>query len=62
MLFDVTSALGSVGLSTGIVGPDLHPLGRLTLIVLMWMGRLEIMAVLVLLGTPLGVLLRYKKY
>lgn len=53
-MFEATSALSSVGLSVGVTTPDLHPVGRLTLIVLMWMGRLEILAVLVLLGAPLG--------
>lgn len=61
VMFEATSALSSVGLSVGITTPDLHPAGRLTLIVLMWMGRLEILAVLVLLGTPLGIRLRSAK-
>ncbi|MBF2063610.1 MAG: TrkH family potassium uptake protein [Calothrix sp. C42_A2020_038] len=48
VIFEVTSALGSVGLSVGITNPDLYWSGKLTLIVLMWLGRLEIIPVLVL--------------
>ncbi|MEM2097707.1 MAG: TrkH family potassium uptake protein [Methanothrix sp.] len=50
----VASCLGNVGPGLGPVGPYLnysaiHPLGKLILILCMWMGRLEIMTVLVLL-------------
>jgi trk system potassium uptake protein TrkH len=48
-LFEVVSALGTVGLSTGIANPDLHPLLKGVLCVDMLLGRLEIVAVLVLL-------------
>jgi len=47
-LFECASALGTSGLSVGIANPDLFWLGKLTLMLLMWMGRLEIVAVLVL--------------
>ena len=51
--FEAASALGSVGLTTGITGPSL-PLGaELILIALMWLGRLEIVAVIVVLLIPL---------
>ncbi|WP_036482038.1 TrkH family potassium uptake protein [Myxosarcina sp. GI1] len=52
-IFETASALGSVGLSTGITHPDLPWLGKLVLIVLMWMGRLEIIPVLLLLSLPI---------
>ncbi|MBW4610429.1 MAG: hypothetical protein KME22_25250 [Hassallia sp. WJT32-NPBG1] len=39
-IFEAASALGGVGLSVGITHPDLPWLGKLTLIFLMWMGRL----------------------
>ena len=46
--FEASSALGSVGLSTGVTQTSL-PLGaELLLIALMWLGRLEIVAVVVL--------------
>ena len=48
-LFEVVSASGTVGLSTGLSGPGLEPLLKLVLCADMWMGRLEILAVLVLL-------------
>ena len=46
ILFDVTSALGGVGLSAGFIGGDRPPwvLGMFS--TLMWMGRLELIAVL----------------
>jgi trk system potassium uptake protein TrkH len=47
-LFECASALGTSGLSVGITQPDLFWLGKLVLMLLMWLGRLEIVAVLVL--------------
>ncbi|WP_413165109.1 TrkH family potassium uptake protein [Capilliphycus salinus ALCB114379] len=49
VIFEVTSALGGVGLSTGITDPLLHWAGKLVLILLMWMGRLEVIPVVILL-------------
>lgn len=46
-LFEVVSALGTVGLSTGLTTPDLEPLLKLTLCANMLMGRLEILALLI---------------
>ena len=46
--FEATSALGSVGLTTGLTQPSLPPGAELLLIALMWLGRLEIVAVVVL--------------
>ena len=52
--FEATSALGSVGLTTGVTQPSL-PLGaEILLIALMWLGRLEIVAVVVLLLATLA--------
>lgn len=51
VILEVASALGSVGLSTGITHPDLHSMGKLILIVFMWMGRLEIIPVLLLFSS-----------
>jgi trk system potassium uptake protein TrkH len=48
VLFEASSALGSVGLSTGITSPDLPWIGKCTLVILMWMGRLEIIPVVIL--------------
>ncbi|MFE4106590.1 TrkH family potassium uptake protein [Almyronema epifaneia] len=53
VVFEVASALGSAGLSSGITGPMLPWAGKLTLMLLMWMGRLEIIPVLLLLSMPL---------
>jgi trk system potassium uptake protein TrkH len=49
-LFEVVSALSTVGLSTGIVGPELTPDLKLSLSFGMWLGRLEFFAVLLLLA------------
>ncbi|MGD1899857.1 MAG: TrkH family potassium uptake protein, partial [Phormidesmis sp.] len=54
VIFEVTSALGAAGLSVGITGPALSWLGKSLLIFMMWMGRLEIVPVLMLLSLPLS--------
>lgn len=48
-LFDVISAQSNTGLSTGIISNNLPGFLKLILIVQMWMGRLEIIPVLVLI-------------
>ena len=52
--FEVMSALGSVGLSVGITGADLPASGKWLLIVLMWLGRLELFAVFALFWMPIA--------
>jgi len=47
-LFEVVSAIGTVGLSTGISAPELHPILKGVLCADMLLGRLEIIAWLVL--------------
>ncbi len=49
-LFEVASAQGTVGLSAGVTGPGLRTASKLVLIVNMWLGRLEIIPVLVALN------------
>ncbi len=48
-LFEVASAEGTVGMSVGITSSSLNPISKLVLIVNMWLGRLEIIPVLVAL-------------
>lgn len=48
-LFEVTSALATTGLSSGLTGPALAPALKLVLCALMLMGRLEVVAILILL-------------
>ncbi len=48
-LFDIASAVGTVGLSTGVAGPGLESGLKLVLSLDMLMGRIEILALLVLL-------------
>lgn len=54
ILFEVSSALNNVGLSTGITGHALRPTVKWTLFVLMWLGRLELYAVVVLFYSLFG--------
>ncbi|SEV84153.1 TrkH family potassium uptake protein [Natrinema salifodinae] len=50
VIFEVASAQGNVGLSAGITGPDSLPtLGKVMFLFNMWIGRLEIIPVLVTL-------------
>ena len=58
VLFEASSALGAAGLSVGITGPTLSWAGKSLLIFLMWMGRLEIIPVLMLLYAPWQYLFR----
>ncbi|WP_435067094.1 potassium transporter TrkG [Haloplanus sp. C73] len=46
-LFEVASAQGNVGLSTGITGPSMPAAAEAAFLVNMWVGRLEIIPVLV---------------
>jgi trk system potassium uptake protein TrkH len=48
VIFEVASAQGNVGLSTGITGPELPAAAKIMLIFNMWIGRLEIIPVLLL--------------
>ncbi|GAA0554856.1 potassium transporter TrkG [Halorubrum ejinorense] len=48
-LFEVASAQGNVGLSSGITGPSMPPLAEAMFLFNMWIGRLEIIPVLVFL-------------
>lgn len=50
IVFDVLSAQSGEGLTSGLVGADLSAGGKLVLMTVMWMGRLEIIPVLVLLA------------
>jgi trk system potassium uptake protein TrkH len=49
-LFESTSAAGNVGLSMGIALPSMPVLLKITYILEMWIGRLEFIAVFVLIG------------
>ena len=50
-LFEVVSALGTVGLSTGVT-PSLTPMSRLLVVALMFVGRLGPLTVAIALARP----------
>jgi len=52
--FEVCSAQGNVGLSVGITGVNTPPPAKLMLILNMWIGRLEIIPVIVLIRSLFG--------
>ncbi len=47
VIFDVVSATCNNGITTGFINPDLTVWSKLVLVIQMWLGRLEVMAVLV---------------
>ncbi|MAM62992.1 potassium transporter TrkG [uncultured Maritimibacter sp.] len=49
-LFDIVSALSTVGLSSGVTGPDLAPHLKAVLAAAMFLGRLEFLAVIAALS------------
>lgn len=53
LLFDVTSAMSNIGLTTGVTYPDLHSAGKIVLILLMLLGRLDIIPILLCFFIPL---------
>jgi len=53
VMLDTASALGNVGLSTGVASHELAWHGKLGLMMLMWLGRLEIIPVLVVVAALL---------
>ena len=48
LVFDIVSALSSCGLSTGYVSPGMPVTSKWVFIVVMWIGRLEVIPVIVL--------------
>ena len=48
IVFDVTSAVSTVGLSAGVVSASMSAAAKFLFIGLMWMGRLEILPVIIL--------------
>jgi trk system potassium uptake protein TrkH len=55
-LFEVASAQGNVGLSTGIISQKLPIIAKIMLIINMWVGRLEIIPVFVFIITTFELL------
>ncbi|MBN2599933.1 MAG: TrkH family potassium uptake protein [Candidatus Thermoplasmatota archaeon] len=55
VFFEVCSAQGNVGLSVGLTNMSMNPLAKIMLIFNMWIGRLEIIPVIVLLRSLIGI-------
>jgi trk system potassium uptake protein TrkH len=49
VLFEVATAIGNNGISTGFVNPGLSAGSKLVYIFIMWIGRLEVLPVIVLI-------------
>jgi len=58
-LYEIVSAQGNVGLSMGITSPTMPQIPQIFLIFNMWIGRIEIIPVLVLVRASLGALKRF---
>jgi trk system potassium uptake protein TrkH len=54
IIFEVCSAQGNVGLTSGITSPTMPGLAKIILIFNMWIGRLEIIPILVFVKTLIG--------
>lgn len=50
VIFEAASAQNNVGLTSGVTGPDAPAGAKIVLMLLMWMGRLEIVPAMVLLA------------
>ena len=48
VIFDVTSAMSNTGVSTGFVSPDMDTAAKILFIFVMWIGRLEVIPVIML--------------
>jgi trk system potassium uptake protein TrkH len=48
LVFDIISALSSCGLSAGYVSPGMPLISKWVFILVMWIGRLEVIPVIVL--------------
>ncbi|WP_395259696.1 potassium transporter TrkG [Halalkalibaculum sp. DA3122] len=48
-IFESVSAQGTVGLSSGLTSPTMHPVTEVTYIIQMLMGRLELIPILIML-------------
>ncbi|PNX48711.1 MAG: hypothetical protein BV459_01745 [Thermoplasmata archaeon M11B2D] len=55
IFFEVCSAQGNVGLSVGLTTISMDPIAKIMLIFNMWIGRLEIIPVIVLLRSLVGI-------
>jgi trk system potassium uptake protein TrkH len=55
VFFEVCSAQGNVGLTTGITNIEMSPIGKIMFIFNMWIGRLEIIPIIVLIRSIFGI-------
>ncbi len=55
VIFEVCSAQGNVGLTAGLTTIDMDPVSKIMLIINMWVGRLEIIPIIVLFRSLFGI-------
>jgi trk system potassium uptake protein TrkH len=55
VIFEVCSAQGNVGLSAGITSIEMSPYAKTMIIFNMWIGRLEIIPIVVLVKSMFGI-------
>ena len=55
VIFEVCSAQGNVGLTAGITSLTMEPISKVMLIINMWVGRLEIIPIIVLFRSLFGI-------
>ena len=47
VIFEIVTAACNNGISTGFAGPDLSPFSKIVFIFVMWLGRLDVIPVIV---------------
>lgn len=60
-IFDSVSAQGTVGLTMGVTGPTMPAVVKITYILQMWVGRLEVIPAVTFFSYFIGKVPRYRE-